>query len=159
LHGSKPDIDDTDGEEALVNSVGGLERNIMTTTPNLAEIHGVKEETASEVNERIRGGEELVLLDCREAVEWEFCRIEGARFAPMSRFLQFVPDLDPDIPTVVYCHTGVRSVFVASHLQNQGFAEVVSMAGGIDAWSQDVDPSVPRYGSRPGGGNQFCRSR
>lgn len=128
----------------------------MTTMPSLAAIHGVKEETATEVHERICQGEELVLLDCREPSEWEFCRIAGAQLTPMSRFLQFLHDLDADIPTVVYCHTGVRSVFVASYLQSQGFAEVVSMAGGIDAWSQDIDPSIPRYGHRPGSPGHSC---
>jgi len=121
----------------------------MTTTPNLAGIHGVTEATATDVKVRVDRGEDLVLLDVRELQEWEYCHLEGAVFAPMSRFLQFMADLDPDRPTVVYCHTGVRSVFVAAHLQNQGFADVVSMAGGIDAWSRDVDPSVPRYGHRP----------
>ena len=131
----------------------------MTTTPSLAVIHGVNEETATEVNERIRRGEELVLLDCREPSEWDLCRIDGARLTPMSRFLQYLPDLDPDIPTVIYCHTGVRSVFVASYLQNQGFAEVVSMAGGIDAWAQDIDPTIPRYGHRPGGAGHSCHTQ
>jgi rhodanese-related sulfurtransferase len=133
-----------------------LERIDMTATPSLAVTHGVKEETAIEVNERLRRDEELVLLDCREPAEWDFCRIAGAQLAPMSRFLHFLPDLDPDLPTVVYCHTGVRSVFVAAYLQNQGFAKVVSMAGGIDAWSRDVDPTVPRYGHRPGGPEHSC---
>ena len=121
----------------------------MTTTPNLAVMHGVTEATASDVKVRLDRGEPLVLLDVRELQEWNYCQIEGAVFAPMSRFLQYMADLDPDTPTVVYCHTGVRSVFVAAHLQNQGFADVVSMAGGIDAWSRDVDPTVPRYGHRP----------
>jgi rhodanese-related sulfurtransferase len=131
----------------------------MTTPPSLAMMHGVREETATEVHERIRRGEELAVLDCREQNEWDLCHIEGARLTPMSRFLQFFPDLDPEIPTVVYCHTGVRSVFVASYLQNQGFAEVVSMAGGIDAWSRDVDPTVPRYGHRPSGSAPSCGAR
>jgi rhodanese-related sulfurtransferase len=131
----------------------------MTTPPSLAEIHGVNEETATEVHERILRNEELVLIDCREPTEWEYCRIDGAQLAPMSRFLQFAPDLDPDIPTVIYCHTGVRSVFVASYLQNQGFAEVVSMAGGIDAWSREVDPTIPRYGHQSGGPEHSCSAR
>jgi rhodanese-related sulfurtransferase len=134
------------------------ERMTMTATPNLAVIHGVTEATASEVKGRLDRGEELVLLDCREPQEWSYCQIGGAVFAPMSRFLQYLTDLDPDKPTVVYCHTGVRSVFVAAYLQNQGFANVVSMAGGIDAWSRDVDPTVPRYGHRPiAPAQQLCR--
>lgn len=118
----------------------------MTTTPNLAILHGVTEATATEVQARIARGEELVLLDVRELQEWNHGHLAGARFAPMSQFLRYLADLDPDTPTVVYCHTGVRSVFVAAHLQGQGFVDVVSMAGGIDAWSREVDPAVPRYG-------------
>ena len=130
----------------------------MTTTPNLAAMHGVNEITATEVKTRLERGDDLLLLDVREQQEWDYCHLEGAVFAPMSRFLHYMADLDPERPTVVYCHAGVRSVFVTAHLQNQGFADVVSMAGGIDGWSREVDPSVPRYGHGPAiPTQQVCR--
>jgi len=114
------------------------------TPSTLARTHGVQELSPAEAADR-HATDEVVLLDVREPREWELCRIDGAAPAPLSRFMHHLPDLDPDRPTVVYCHTGVRSVYAAAFLQQQGFAEVYSMAGGIDAWSTQVDPAVPRY--------------
>lgn len=114
------------------------------TPSSLARTHGVRELSPAAAANRHAAGTHL-LLDVREPREWELCRIDGAAFAPLSRFMHYLPDLDPDHPTVVYCHTGVRSVYAAAFLQQQGFAEVYSMAGGIDAWSTQVDPAVPRY--------------
>jgi len=104
----------------------------------------VQELSPAEAADRHAAGEAL-LLDVREPREWELCRIDGAALAPLSRFMHHLPDLDPERPTVIYCHTGVRSVYAAAFLQQQGFGEVYSMAGGIDAWSTQVDPAVPRY--------------
>ena len=120
----------------------------MTHSPprssTLALTHGVRELSPEEVARRRAAGD-LLLLDVREPREWERCRIDGATPAPLSRFMHHLPELDPERPTVVYCHTGVRSVYAAAFLQQQGFTEVYSMAGGIDAWSTRVDPELPRY--------------
>jgi rhodanese-related sulfurtransferase len=120
--------------------------NMLTRTPSsLAVNHGVEEVSPDEVQEWLTGGKPIALLDVREPREWDYCRIDGASLTPMSRFKQLAPGLDPEATTVVYCHTGVRSVFVCAYLQKQGFRRALSMAGGIDAWSLTVDPSVPRY--------------
>lgn len=90
-------------------------------------------------------GGEWVLLDCREPVEVQIARIDGCLHIPMGEIPSRLPSLDPDKPTIVYCHHGVRSLHVAEFLRRQDFAEVRSMAGGIDAWSRQIDPQVPTY--------------
>ncbi len=85
------------------------------------------------------------LLDCREAVEYQFCRIENALHIPMSEIRSRFSELDASCPIVVYCHHGVRSQSVAGFLMQQGCNEVSSLDGGIDAWSRQIDPNVPRY--------------
>lgn len=89
----------------------------------------------------------LVLIDCRRPEEWQTCRIEGALLFPMEDIPARLRELEEheDRPVVVYCHTGRRSLSVAAFLKEQGFEDVRSMSGGIEAWSLEVDPSVPRY--------------
>ena len=86
------------------------------------------------------------LIDVREPWEYQAARIEDSVLMPMgdvpSRAHQ---ELDPDERLVVVCHAGVRSMNVAVWLRNQGFENVQSMRGGIDAWSREVDANVPRY--------------
>ena len=88
-----------------------------------------------------------LLLDCREPDEHGIARIEGATLIPMGEIPGRLDGLDPhrDGPLVVHCHHGVRSLRVARFLRTQGFTQARSMAGGIDAWSLQVDPTVPRY--------------
>jgi rhodanese-related sulfurtransferase len=85
-------------------------------------------------------------IDVREPWEVATVHIEGAVPMPMgdvpSRAHQ---ELDPDEHVVVFCHAGVRSMNVTVWLRNQGFEEVQSLRGGIDAWSVEVDPTVARY--------------
>ena len=90
--------------------------------------------------------EHVVLLDVREPQEYVVARIEGSVLMPMGE----VPgranqELDPDSHIVTICHHGVRSMNVAVWLRNQGLEKVQSLRGGIDAWSREVDPQVPRY--------------
>jgi rhodanese-related sulfurtransferase len=86
------------------------------------------------------------LIDVREPWEFAIARIEGSVPMPMGD----VPtrahrELDPDEHLVVLCHHGVRSMNVTVWLRNQGFENVQSLRGGIDAWSAEVDPSISRY--------------
>jgi rhodanese-related sulfurtransferase len=87
-----------------------------------------------------------VLIDVREPWEYEAARIEGSTLMPMGD----VPgrahqELDPEAHIVAICHHGVRSLNVAVWLRNQGFENAQSLRGGIDAWSSQVDPAIPRY--------------
>jgi rhodanese-related sulfurtransferase len=92
-------------------------------------------------------GADVLLLDCREPDEWAIVRIPGATLLPMSEMTNRVGELDPyrDRPIVVHCHHGGRSLRVANWLRGQGFSQAQSLAGGIDAWSVEIDPSLPRY--------------
>ena len=87
------------------------------------------------------------LIDCREADEWHICRIEGAQLLPLSNFAEEVQMKlkDKDAPVVVYCHHGVRSMRATLWLRQQGFHQAQSLRGGIDLWSEMIDPTVPRY--------------
>ena len=91
--------------------------------------------------------DQMVLIDCREADEYETARIEGAKLVPMSEIQQRLAELEPHRGqrVVVHCHHGGRSLRVANWLRGQGYSQAQSMAGGIDQWSQEIDPSVPRY--------------
>ena len=101
--------------------------------------------TPTELQERLENNEKLSLIDVREPFEFEIARIEGAKLFPMSRFNEFVGQLNPDDEMVVICHHGVRSAQVCYYLSQQGFDKVYNLTGGIDAWSVEVDRGVPRY--------------
>ena len=92
-------------------------------------------------------GEPFLMLDCRLAWEVEAARIEDASWIPMQALPDRLAELEDaaEGKVVVFCHAGVRSMRVAGFLREHGFADVWSMAGGIDLWSLGVDPSVPRY--------------
>ncbi len=98
-----------------------------------------------EVRRRLVDGENLLLLDCREVEEVDAAALDGAVHIPMGDIPANLQRLDPETPTIVFCHQGVRSLSVTHFLLQQDFDEVHSMRGGIDAWSRTVDPSIPRY--------------
>ena len=85
-----------------------------------------------------------MLLDVREPWEFTLARIEGSRLIPMGELPDRFSELDPAAETVVICHHGVRSAYVARALGDAGFANVLDLEGGLDAYSQ-IDDSVPRY--------------
>ena len=93
-----------------------------------------------------KGSSACVLLDVREAWEHEEAKIEGSILIPMGE----VParanlELDPDSHIVTICHHGMRSMSVTAWLREQGFERAQSLRGGIDAWSTQVDNTIPRY--------------
>lgn len=96
---------------------------------------------------RVHG--EPVLLDVREPAEWQLASVQPTGAELLQMPMQSIPlrlaELDPDRPVAVLCHHGGRSMQVAMFLTRQGFAHVANVAGGIDAWSLQVDPNLPRY--------------
>ena len=101
-----------------------------------------------EIQRRIDAGEPLVLIDVREPEEHAITRIDGATLIPMRNIpanLQQLEARADEATLIVFCHHGVRSLNVVSWLRQQRVDACQSMAGGIDAWSTLVDPSVPRY--------------
>jgi len=101
--------------------------------------------TPVELKQRLDRGEKLLLVDVREPWEFDVCRIEGAKLIPMGQIPANLQSLDVDDDVICYCHHGMRSLDVAVWLRNQGVAAAKSLAGGIERWSQEIDPQVPRY--------------
>jgi rhodanese-related sulfurtransferase len=101
--------------------------------------------TPAAVKARLDSGEKMVLIDVREPWEHQLCRIEGATLIPLGTLaasLQTLPDVDE---LVCYCHHGMRSLDAATWLRFQGIEKAKSLAGGIERWSVEIDPNVPRY--------------
>jgi rhodanese-related sulfurtransferase len=102
--------------------------------------------TAEELKVLEESGEPLSVLDVREPWEYQAARIEGSRHIPMGEIpTRAHQELDPEARMVVVCHHGVRSLNVTHWLRQQGFEQVQSLRGGIDAWSRRIDPTVPLY--------------
>ncbi len=101
--------------------------------------------TPSQLSGLMRGEEPPLVVDVREPEEYELARVEGARLLPLSLFNEWAPALDRERETVFMCHHGIRSAQVCAWLARQGFEKINNLAGGIDRWSADVDPTVPRY--------------
>ncbi|MGR9072213.1 MAG: rhodanese-like domain-containing protein [Gammaproteobacteria bacterium] len=102
--------------------------------------------TACELREKLRREEAAtMLLDVREPFEFQFARIAGSVLVPMAQIHQGLDVIDRQRDIVVICHHGIRSQQVAEYLIYRGFEKVFNLTGGIDAWSLDCDPDVPRY--------------
>lgn len=96
---------------------------------------------------QMRSDAELLLLDCREPDEYAIARIDGSRLIPMQEIPARLEELEAwrEKPLVVHCHHGVRSMRVVTFLRSKGFGTAQSLAGGIEAWSVEIDAEVPRY--------------
>jgi len=105
----------------------------------------VEEVTPVEFDERRRAGESWQLLDVREAWECALASVDGALYMPLHELPARLGELDPGLPVAVLCHSGIRSALAAGYLARTGFDRVANITGGIDAWSLDLDHSIPRY--------------
>ena len=101
--------------------------------------------SAAELHQWQQQGRRFTLLDVREDDEVAYAALAGHVHIPMNRIPLRHNELDDDAPIVVYCHHGIRSMQVALFLANTGFEQLYNLSGGIDAWSQTVDATVPRY--------------
>ncbi len=88
---------------------------------------------------------DVVVLDVREPHELAVAALDGVLHIPMAQIPQRLAELPRDREIVVLCHSGVRSERVTAFLRASGFERAVNLAGGIDAWSREIDPAVPRY--------------
>ena len=86
-----------------------------------------------------------ILLDVREPWEFQTCHIEGATLMPMNTVPARQEELDPEAQIVCICHHGMRSMQVAAFLERNGFTQVTNLTGGVHAWAQQVDPTMPTY--------------
>jgi len=107
------------------------------------------ETTPQDIQRRLAAGEKLLLIDVREPAEFQLASIQGAELIPMrtvpAQLQRLEAAADEAAALIVYCHHGVRSLNVVNWLREQGVSGCQSMAGGIDRWSLQIDPSVPRY--------------
>ena len=102
--------------------------------------------TAHELKARLEGeGTKPVVLDVREPWEVNVVALPGAKHIPMAQVPLRLSELDREAEIVVLCHHGVRSMQVAYFLERQGYKNLLNLRGGINAWAQDIDPSMPRY--------------
>jgi len=99
----------------------------------------------AELRERLGRGADIVLVDVREPHEWEIARLPAATLIPLRTLPARLAELDASRETVLYCHHGHRSMRALEFLREAGFQRLKNLRGGIDAWSLEVDPSVPRY--------------
>jgi sulfur-carrier protein adenylyltransferase/sulfurtransferase len=98
-----------------------------------------------ELKRKMDAREPFELIDVREAFEYEIARIGGAKLIPLGEIAERVNELQRERPIVVHCHSGRRSAEAVRLLQKRGFANIFNLEGGIDAWSDQIDPSVPKY--------------
>ena len=98
-----------------------------------------------EVAERLRAGEQVPLIDVRSREEWDAVHIDGTTFFTQELMQEMMSEWPKDREIIFVCHHGVRSLDAASYFAGHGFEHVRSMTGGIDAWSVEVDPDLPRY--------------
>ena len=102
--------------------------------------------TPQDVKRRMDAGENLRLIDVREPFEVQQASINGAEVIPMRTIPKALGALeDEENPIIVFCHHGMRSMQVVGWLREQGVENCLSMAGGIDRWSLEIDPKVARY--------------
>jgi molybdopterin/thiamine biosynthesis adenylyltransferase/rhodanese-related sulfurtransferase/molybdopterin converting factor small subunit len=99
----------------------------------------------TEVKEKMDRGDKFVLIDVREPHEYQICNIPGAQLIPLGQIGQRLGELDPEADIVIHCKSGMRSARACGVLKAAGFQHVRNMKGGILAWSDRVDPSVPKY--------------
>lgn len=101
--------------------------------------------SAQELKHKMDAREPFELIDVREKFEYEIARIDGAKLIPLGEIAQRADELQGDRPIVVHCHSGRRSAEAVRLLQQRGFGNIYNLQGGIDAWSDQIDPSVPKY--------------
>jgi adenylyltransferase/sulfurtransferase len=101
--------------------------------------------TVQELKARFDRGETPQLVDVREPHEYEICRIPGAVLIPLTQLPARLAEIDPDREVILQCKVGVRSARATAFLQRQGFAGARNLAGGILAWIDEVDPTLPKY--------------
>ncbi len=107
----------------------------------------VQQISVTELEARLAAKEPVYLLDVRQPWEHEIAALPGSVLIPLMELPSRVAEVQPPegALVVVYCHLGIRSLSGAAFLAQRGLPRVVSLAGGIDAWSREVDPQVPRY--------------
>ncbi len=106
----------------------------------------MQEITATELKQRLDAGEDIQIIDVRQPDEYAFAKIAGTKLIPLGEILNRMGEIDENRETVVHCKMGGRSARAIQALQHSGFkGNLLNLQGGITAWSNEVDPKVPKY--------------
>ena len=106
----------------------------------------MEEITATELKQRLDRGDDIQIIDVREPDEYETARMPGTKLIPLAQVVARRGEIDESRETVVHCKGGGRSARAIEALQRAGYGgKLVNLKGGITAWSNEVDPSVPKY--------------
>ena len=101
--------------------------------------------TVQELKQKLDNREKFVLLDVREPFEWDICHLDRAKLIPLGQLPSRMSELDSADEIVIHCKSGVRSAKAVRLLQEAGFSKLHNVEGGITAWAEEIDPSVPKY--------------
>jgi adenylyltransferase/sulfurtransferase len=107
-------------------------------------INGIPQLTVKELKRRIDAGEDAYILDVREPYEYRIANL-GGQLIPLNDVPNRLAEIDRDREVIVQCRSGARSQRVAEFLKQAGYPRVVNLAGGILAWSDEIDPKVQKY--------------
>lgn len=105
----------------------------------------MKQIRPAELAAHMQTGVTPTLLDVREEWEWNTCSIPGARHIPLRELPAHLSEFDKTAEIVIICHHGVRSYHAGQFLESVGFKDVINLSGGMAAWADEVDPTMPRY--------------
>ncbi|TMK80349.1 MAG: adenylyltransferase/sulfurtransferase MoeZ [Actinobacteria bacterium] len=114
-------------------------------TPDVAEFASQVSLTPRELSDLIDSGEDVTLIDVREPHEWEIVHFDDAKLIPVAEVIERASEIPQSGNVVVYCKVGARSAEVLRWLHSVGLTNTKHLAGGIDAWANQIDPSMPRY--------------
>ena len=113
--------------------------------PAPAATGAIMEITVDELKARLDRGDKVFILDVRNPEEYQICQLAGSVLLPLPQLPQRFSELDKGREIVVHCKSGGRSQRIAEFLKQAGYAKVVNVAGGITAWSDEIDTKVPKY--------------
>ena len=113
--------------------------------PSVEEEPIVPEISVTQLNQRLHKKENFVLIDVREPHEFQICRIPNSRLIPLGELPSRIHELDSADEIVIHCKSGIRSAKAVQLLQQSGFRKIWNVKGGIEAWSDQIDPKVPKY--------------
>jgi sulfur-carrier protein adenylyltransferase/sulfurtransferase len=115
----------------------------MSQTANPSQMQEI---TATELKQRLDKGDDLQIVDVREPNEYQVARLPNSIHIPLGQVVNRMSEIDPARETIVHCKMGGRSAKAIEALKRAGFTgQLTNLKGGITAWSNDVDPSVPKY--------------
>lgn len=105
-----------------------------------------REITAAELNDKMKAGQHLQLIDVREPEEFEICKLPASELIPLNEIPKRYPEIDPEAEVIMICHHGFRSAQAIQFLsQRHGYTNLINLKGGIHAWAEQVDPEMAVY--------------